>query len=600
MKSKARPGGKPASAAERRFTGLGVSTGIAIGPAHVLERGVEQVQEYRIAASQIDDEIDRFGSAVSRSEKQVRKLRDKARGLSAAAAEELGYLLEAHLMMLSGSRLIRGVEGLIRAERMNAEAAVQGQIAEIAKGFATMDDAYLAARLQDIRDVGRRLIRNLTQQPFQGFGHLSKGTVLVAEELTPADAALMDPARISGFVTALGGAEGHTAIVARSLGLPAVLGVADLYRQVEPGDTLVLDGEEGVVVLRPTAATLAAYDDKRDEWRRERRKLARLGGLPAVTRDGIQIGLQANLELPMEVPPAIEAGAAGIGLLRSEFMFMNRPDLPDEDTQYQAIADVVDAMDGRPVTVRTLDVGGEKTVPALAEHFGETQNPALGLRAIRLSLRMPELLETQFAAMLRASARGPLRIMLPMITTAQEVASARDVLAQTARRLKRRGVEIGDPLPPLGVMIETPAAALAADSLALTAEFFSLGTNDLTQYTLAIDRGNEQVASLYDSLHPAVLRLIQFSIDAGLRAGIPVNLCGEMAGDPRYTALLLGLGLRDLSMSTVNLPRVKRRIRHLNLTSAVHRSRQIMDQHDSAATAELLDRFNDAEDNRKT
>ena len=578
---------------ERRLEGLGVSPGIAVGPAHVLERGVEQVQEYRLAAGQVEDELARFAGAVTRAENQLKKLGRKVREHAGAAAEELGFLLEAHLLMLSGSRLVRGVEHTIGTERINAEAAVQAQIHDIAKGFAAMDDAYIAGRLQDVRDVGQRLIRCLTQRPYQGFRHLSKGAVVVAEDLTPADAALMDPARIAGFVTAIGGAEGHTAIVARSLGLPAVLGVADLYLTVEPEDVLALDGESGEVVVNPRAETLADYEERRERWRRDRRQLARLGALPAVTRDRIGIGLQANLELPIEVPPALEAGAEGVGLLRSEFLFMNRPDLPDEETQFRALADIVKAMGERPVTVRTLDVGGEKTVPALAEHFSDTVNPALGLRAIRLSLKQPALLETQFAAMLRAGHLGRLRIMLPMITGAGEVAQARELLAQTARRLKRRGERIADPLPPLGVMIETPAAALAADSLALAADFFSLGTNDLTMYTLAIDRGNEQVASLYDPLHPAVLRLMQFSIDAALRAGIPVNLCGEMAGDPRYTPLLLGLGLRDLSMAPINLTRVKRRIRHLDLTAAVNRTRQIMDQHDAEAIADLLDRFND-------
>ncbi len=576
----------------RVFTGLGVSPGIAVGQAHVVESGMVQVPEYRLAGSKVDRELKRFAVAVERSRRQLRRLRTKAADLSGSVSEELDFLLGVHQQMLAGSRLVRGVEARIRDQRVNAESAVQAEISEIAKAFSAVSDPYLAGRVQDIRDVGVRLVRNLTKTPYKAFADLPKGTIIVAQEITPADTALMDPRRIGGFTTAAGGAESHTAIMARSLGIPAVLGASGLVTEVRSGDRIIVDGTAGVVVVDPDPATIARYGRRRDEYAREQRLLTRLRRLPAVTRDGVVVTLQANVELPIELDAANEAGAAGIGLLRSEFMFMNRDSLPTEQEQYENLCQAVEAMKGRPVTVRTLDIGGEKLATALGQHCAESVNPALGLRAIRFSLKVRPIFETQLAAMLRASAHGPLRILLPMITSAGEVRQARDIVHRVARRLRRRRVPIADPLPPLGVMIEVPGAALAADALASAAEFFSIGTNDLTMYTLAIDRANDQVAGLYDPLHPAVLRLIQFTTEAALRARIPVNLCGEMAGDPRYTALLLGLGLRDLSMAAANLPRVKKRIRGLDLNEATRRAGNIMDQSDSGRIAALLDDFN--------
>jgi phosphoenolpyruvate-protein phosphotransferase (PTS system enzyme I) len=312
-----------------------------------------------------------------------------------------------------------------------------------------------------------------------------------------------------------------------------------------------------------------------------------------VTRDEVEITLQANLELPRELEQAVAAGAQGLGLVRTEFLYMNRQDLPDEDEQFEAYRGLVRGMDGRPVTIRTLDVGGDKLAAPLADATGgEGANPALGLRAIRLSLKQRPLLDAQLGAVLRAGAEGPVRILLPMISSVLEIRKVREALAQVARRLKRRGARIANPLPPLGVMIEIPGAALAADALAAESDFFAIGTNDLIQYTLAIDRGDEQVAHLYNPLHPAVLRLIQFAVEAALRARIGLSLCGEMAGDPRFTALLLGFGIRDLSMAPGNIGRVKQRVRRLDMVAATRRARAIMDQLDDARIASLLDDFN--------
>ncbi|HZH26447.1 MAG TPA: phosphoenolpyruvate--protein phosphotransferase [Azospirillaceae bacterium] len=586
-------GGEAPPVRERVLRGHGVSPGIAIGPAHVVDAGRLPVPEYAIPAAAVDQERARFAEAVTKGRRQLKKLKTKAGQLPEAAAEEIGFLLDAHMAMLSDSRLVRGVDRRIATDLINAEAAVQAEIASIVKTFQTMDDPYLAARMADVREVGNRLIRNLLKHPFKAFSALPEGTVILAEELTPADTALLDPRIIRGFAAVLGGAEGHTAIMARSLNLPAALGVAGLLQGVQPGGMVVVDGVSGHVVLNATDATVAAYRERQEELARERQALRRLVKLPAVSRDGVEVTLQANLELPRDVDAAARHGAQGIGLLRTEFMFMNRSDIPDEEEQYRILRDVVMGMGGRPVTARTLDVGGEKLAAALEGAYPEPANPALSLRAIRLGLREPWLLEAQLAAMVRAAAHGPLRILLPMICNVSEVQRVREMLATVMRRLKRRnGVRLPETPPPLGIMIEIPGAALAADALARVSDFFAIGTNDLTQYTLAIDRADEQVAALYDPLHPAVLRLIQFSCEAALRARIPVSVCGEIAGDPRFTALLLGLGVRDLSMSPSRIGEVKRRLRNMDVLEATRRARVIMDQSDSGRIAALLDDFN--------
>lgn len=576
---------------ERVFKGLGVSPGIAIGPAYVRASGSVEVPTYTVPARAVESELARLDEAVGRAKRQVGRLRTKARALRGAAGEELGHLLDAYGQMLGESRLLRGARARIERDRTNAEAAVEAEIAEIARAFAQMNDPYLAARLEDIRGIGNRLVRNLTRAPIKLFSTAPKGAVIVADLITPAGAAQMDPERIVGCAAVVGGAESHTAIMARALGLPAVLGVAGLMDHAASGTVAIVDGDAGRVILDPSPSTLAAYERRREERQRDVRRLARLRGLPAATRDGTEIRLEANVELPLELDAVRAAGAAGIGLLRTEFMFMNRDDLPSEDEQAREITRVVAAMDGRPVTVRTLDIGAEKLAAALTDGLGGGLPSALGLRGIRLSLKKRDTLETQLRAILRASAHGPVRILLPMVTTPGEVRKTREILELVARRLRHRP---GAPekLPPVGAMIEVPGAALAADSLAKVCDFFAVGSNDLTMYTLATDRANETVAHLFDPLHPAVLRLMQFASEAGMRAGIPVSICGEIAGDPRFAALLVGLGFRELSMAAASLPRVKQRIRAMDALAARHRALLIMDQVDSVRIAMLLDDFN--------
>jgi len=570
-----------------------VAPGIAIGPAHLHEGGDLRAVEYDIAEEAVAEECTRFDAAVRLARRQLGQVRAKARSLHGTAAEELGYLLDAHQQMLGSRRLIRGVHDRITGERVNAEAAVAAEIEHIAEGFAQVEDSYLRARAQEVREVGQRLVRNLAGVVQRGFESLPAESIVVAEEITPADTALMDPDRVAGFATVLGGAEGHTAIMARSLGIPAVLGVPHLVREVRHGDPIIVDGATGVVVVNPSADRLRHYRQRQAELARERRALAHLRDLPAITRDQARVRLYANLEMPREVEGALSAGAEGVGLLRTEFMFMNRQSVPTEDEQYDALAEIVAHMNGRPVTIRTLDVGGEKLAMALGDHYADTLNPALGLRAIRLSLKAPELFKPQLAAILRAAAHGPVRILLPMITAPRELREARRLVAEVHGELRAQGREVPDSPPPLGAMIEVPGAALAADSLAAVADFFAIGTNDLIQYTLAIDRAEERVAHLFNPLHQAVLRLIQFATTAAQRRGLPVSVCGEMAGDPRYTPLFLGLGVRELSMAPGALPRVKQRIRAVAADACQARAQAIMEQHDSGRIAALLDDFNE-------
>jgi phosphotransferase system enzyme I (PtsI) len=571
---------------EKHATGIGVSPGIAIGPAFIIEQSGVPVPEYDIPSAGVEKELKRLHGAIAKVQKHLGQLRQKAETLP-AGAEDMTLLLDAYKGMLSGSRLVRGVEEIIVKQRVNAEAAIQKQIAALKASFAEMNDAYLAARAEDVGEVGNRLIRSLLQQNYNPFADAPEGCVILAEEITPADTALMNPDRVAGFATVLGGAEGHAAIMARALGIPAISGVGALTHGVKTGDTVIIDGRKGEVISRPDAATLQHYRGELAKKKQEDKRLKTLRDVPAITADGTAIGLHANMELPRDVDTALESGAVGIGLLRTEFLFMNRPDLPDEDEQYDALRKLMHKLDGRPLTVRTLDVGGEKIASALGEAVGESINPALGLRAIRLGLKQPKLLDTQLTAIMRASMHGPLRILIPMVSSVAQMKQVRARLLQIERRLHRRGIKVKG-LPPVGAMIEIPSAALVADALAKVCDFFAIGSNDLTQYTLAIDRGDERVADLYDPFHPAVLRLIQFTAAAGWRANIPVSLCGEMAGDRRATALLLGLGLRELSMSPLRLPAVKHEITQLTLPHALGFAENLMNRTDETEIHALL------------
>jgi len=551
--------GKP----EQRFRGTPVSPGVAIGPVFGNQEPPTEVVHRTIAPAEAGAERERLRVAIAASIKQLNKLRAR-----------LSILPE------------------------DSQAEIAPLLAGDGKSLSADDRASMARRAEEVREIARRVVRNLTHTPFRSFAGLPEGAVLVCEWLRPSDAALLDPTRLAGVATDEGGGEGHTAVMLRALGMPAVLGADGLSHAIAEGDEVVVDGSAGVVILNPTPQTTAEARRAVAAFARERQRYARMRRLPAETTDGEPIELQANLELPIELPLIAQSGAHGIGLLRTEFLFMNREEVPDEDTQAETYRTIVEAMDGDTVTIRVLDWGGEKDIEALqaagiVPEIAGT-NPALGARGIRLLLRQPGLFEQQLAAILRAAADGPVRVLLPMITNVAEVRTAREIYERVARRMRRSHERLPDRLPPLGVMIETPGAALSADALALEADFIAIGTNDLTAYTLAVDRGKAHLAGLYDPLHPAVLRLVQFATEAALRLRKPVSLCGEMAANPRLTPLLIGLGLRSFSMNASAVPRVKQRVRAVSVEHCARLARRVMEQFDGAAIRALLDAAEDA------
>ncbi|MCP4395257.1 MAG: phosphoenolpyruvate--protein phosphotransferase [Alphaproteobacteria bacterium] len=579
----------PIGTNEQVYSGIGVSTGIVIGKAYVHNIDTFVVPRNHIKNEQIKEEQNRFDAAAKKTITQITKMQNKAQKLG-AAGEEMHFILDAYNKMLEGSRLVRGVKNYIEKEEVTAEFAVQEEINTLIKSFESMDDSYLAARAEDLRGIERRLLRNLYGKPLIPFSGLPKDAIIFAKEMTPADTALLDPNDVSGFATVLGGAQSHTGIMAKSLNIPAVVAIEGLLEIVRTGDLVIIDGDTGKVIIFPTKETHNYYRGQRATYISEKNALKRLSSVPSITKDNIHISLKANIELPREVKSTIESGAEGIGLLRSEFMFMNRDTLPSADEQFEALKEMIEKLDGRMLTVRTLDVGGDKLSKVI--DTGSGANPALGLRAIRLSLYFPKIIEAQFEAILRASAYGPVKIMLPMINSVHELIQAKEILEKIAEKLKKEKVPMANPLPPIGVMIEIPSAALTADILSWHADFFSIGTNDLIQYTLAIDRTNEKVAHMFDPLHPAVLKMIDFTTKAALNAHIPIAVCGEMAGDPALTPLLLGLGVRELSMPSSRIPLVKKSIMNLSLRTCVEHAKHALEQTDSKVTKKIVDSLN--------
>jgi len=585
--------GRPSPKRELRFYGHPVSPGIGIGPIYEALEPKLSFSSKKIQAADIAAETARFEDAVSQSRKQLIKLKTKLSGLPEQSQTEISPLIDAYLHMLGNSRLIRGVRTRIGDRLLAPEAAVMEEAeaqAEAILALTGSDEEGRARRAEEVREISRRIIRNLTRLPFRSFADLAPGTILAAEFLRPADAALIQPTNFAGIITAEGGADGHTAVMLRALGLPAILGATGVLEAATPGTLAIIDGEAGEIILHPSSKSLMAAQARLAARSRNLRALARLQRAPAETTDHVAIDLQANLELPFELPMIAESGAHGIGLMRSEFIFMNREKLPDEDTQTQIYTDIVQAMDGDPVTIRVLDWGSDKEVEALADYTPDTAeaNPALGLRGIRLLLRHPDLFETQLAAILRASAAGPVRVMLPMVGFQAEIIAAWEIYDRVWRRLKRRGVWVSESRPPLGIMIETPAAALAAAHLAKHAEFFAIGTNDLTMYTLAADRSLPVGSKLYDPLEPTILRLIYETGVAANNARIPVSLCGELASRPEAAPLLIGLGIRQLSMHGAAIPRVKRAIRAVSSRQCLHLAAQALAAADADTVRALL------------
>lgn len=537
--------------------GLAASRGYAIGRAVVLGAAALEVSHYRIAPGDVEAECERLRGAILTTREELSRLVSQ---VSPEAPRELAALLQVHEMLLADPALTHEPMNMIRDRHYNAEWALTAQGQLLAEQFAAINDEYLRERGSDVRQVVERVLRVLAGKPDLATptpaSDVDEPLIVVAHDISPPDMVKLRGARFAAFATDLGGATSHTAIVARSLGVPAVVALTHIRTLARDGDMLIVDGEAGVVLVNPPDRVLLEYRERQAAYAAERASLAVLKDTPAITLDGIRIGLQANIEWPEEAATALAAGAEGIGLFRSEFLFMNRPDLPREEEQYEAYSAVVKTMAGRPVTIRTLDVGADK---ALDGEATVATNPALGERAVRYCLARPEMFATQLRAILRASAHGPVRVLLPMIAHMHEVTACLAALDSARAELDLRGVAYASHIE-VGAMVEIPAIAIAIEPFAQALDFLSIGTNDLIQYTLAIDRTDPDVTRLYDPLHPAVLRLIATTINAGARAGKSVSVCGEMAGDVTLTRLLLGLGLTNFSMHPQQLLDVKREV----------------------------------------
>jgi phosphotransferase system enzyme I (PtsI) len=568
--------------------GVSVSAGITIGKAHLVSSARLEAAHYEIAEAAVPAEIFRFDAAIARARQELAALEGQ---IPVDAPAEFDAFINLHRMILADSSLSHAPRELIRERRMNAEWALVQQMEKLVEQFEEIDDPYLRERRQDIEQVVERVLKALAgaqaapEPPASAEGNL----IVVAHDLSPADMILFKRHKFGGFVTDVGGVTSHTAIVARSLNIPALVGLHLARNMIRENDMLIVDGLQGVLVVDPDPLVLNEYRLRQSQHSLERQKLKRLKSTPSATLDGTPVELFANIELPDDIGEVQESGAQGVGLFRTEYLFMNRKALPTEDEQFESYRAVARAMDGRPVVIRTLDLGADKT---LGDGNGQDMpNPALGLRAIRYCLAEPQLFLAQLRAILRASVHGRIRILLPMLAHAHEIEQSLTLIKQAKQQLDDKSIAYDKEIE-VGGMIEVPAAALALPMFMRRLDFLSLGTNDLIQYTLAIDRTDDAVAHLYDPLHPAVLHLIAHTIHAANRGGTPIAVCGEMAGEPTLTRLLLGFGLRNFSMHPQQLLAIKERVLRTNLAEAQPMAQRVLRQSDPAKTRELLLKLN--------
>ncbi|OUR64971.1 phosphoenolpyruvate--protein phosphotransferase [Methylophaga sp. 42_25_T18] len=572
--------------------GIGVSRGIAIGKAHILFHNQPDVREYLIPEFSIEQEIDRLLDAIENARQQLKAIRNH---IPANAPADVTSFIDTHLLMLKDSSLTKVPIEMIKTRRCNAEWALQLQRDALINVFNEMDDPYLRTRRDDVDHVVNRIHRVLADQDAGDHDISSdrlKGHIIIAEDLTPADTVLMQHQGIAAFVTEHGGATSHTTILARSLGIPAIVGIESIRRYIQDNELLIVDGESGILIAGADDTTTLEYQQRRDSFEAHIASLSRYKSQPTKTRDGKAITLLANAELPEDLTTISNAGAQGIGLYRTEFLYMNRIAPPEEEEQLAAYRDVVEGMNNQVVTIRTFDLGADKTVDG-GRNLTQTvaTNPALGLRAIRLCLNQPNMFRTQLRAILRASAYGKIKIMFPMIAALPELLQAQLLLEQCKQELDKEGLEYDHQIE-TGAMVEIPSSAICAEMFAQHVDFLSIGTNDLIQYTLAVDRIDDQVNYLYDPLHPAVLRLVHMTLEAGKKYNIPVSMCGEMAGSPRYTRLLLAMGLEHFSMHPNAILEVKQIINETDLTQLPDNTLQIMNMATPFEADVLLEQIN--------
>ena len=573
--------------------GLPVSAGIAIGQAHLMSHATLEVSHLVIAPRLVDKEVARFEVALARVREEFASLKERTQHSSA----EFGAFIDLHTMILSDPELAETPKQLIRERRCNAEWALVQQMEILVDQFERFDDQYLRERSYDVRQVVERVIKELVGQPGRmslrtGKGIKEENLIVVAHDLSPADVIAYKEHHFAAFVTDVGGSTSHTAILARSLRIPAVLGLLNARQLIRDHEVLIVDGTRGVLIVNPDSRVLEEYRLRKSQIQLERTKLRRLKTANSVTLDGVDIALHANIELPGDVADALDGGAEGIGLFRTEFLFLDRGDMPTEDEQFEAYRTVVKGMGGRPVTIRTFDLGYDKDLPP-GKVIGDRlqSNPALGLRAIRLSLAEPKMFHTQLRALLRASNCGKIKLMIPMLSQAHEIDQTLAAIARAKASLRAERVPFDETIQ-VGAMIEIPAAALAIGLFLRRMNFLSIGTNDLIQYTLAIDRSDEQVAQLYDPLHPAVLMLLAHTIASAEKVDIPVSICGELAGDPSLTRLLLGMGLRQFSMHPAQILLVKQKIMQSNCAELAPIVRRLLRHEEPAKIREQLDKLN--------